>query len=182
MSAKPEHDAARKGITHWLGDLPSRALALIAGLILFAMMLLTLFDVAGRYLFNSPLPATSELIALMIAGLVFCALPYVCFREMHVTIDILDDVVPDWLKRIQGMFVNVFSAVALLVIAWRLYEMSITHYRYEEVSDELLMPFWPFTAAMAFLGVVAAWAQICAAAQYATGARSTPAQSYHGGE
>ena len=99
-------------LAYWIGIVPLQALAMISCAVLFLMMTLTFIDVGGRYVFNSPLPALAEIIAFMMAGLVFCILPMVCFREGHVTIDLLDGVVPRRLKRAQGVFINLASLPA----------------------------------------------------------------------
>jgi TRAP-type C4-dicarboxylate transport system permease small subunit len=165
----------RKALAFWLGTVPSRTLALISCLILFMMMALTFVDVGGRYLFNSPLPALAEIISFMMAGLVFGALPMVCFYEGHVTIDLFDSFVPRRLKRWQGVAVNVVSAAAMVFIAWRLWDKSMDHLTYGQATDELLLPLWPFSMGMAILSVVAAIAQFAAAGAYLIGVRDDPA-------
>lgn len=167
--------ASTSPLAFWLGTMPMRALAAVSCVVLFTMMALTFIDVAGRYLFNSPLPALAEIISFMMSGLVFCVLPLVCFREDHVTIDLLDGIVPKTLKRLQGAFVNIVSAGAVLFIAWRLWEKAMTHLRFEEATDELYMDIWPFSTGMAILCVLAAIAQLAAAVGYMTGARDDPA-------
>lgn len=154
-----------------LGARPSRLLAGGGGILLFAMMLLTLFDVAGRYLFNSPLPAVSELVAYMMAGVVFGTLPHVCFTEQNITIDLMDGVVPTRLKRLQGTIVNVISAGTLAFISWRLVDKAISDFSYPETTPELSMTIWPFTAAIALLCIVATIAQSCVSVLYLTHAR-----------
>ena len=161
----------------WIGMAPLRALAAISCLVLFLMMAMTFVDVAGRYLFNSPLPALAEIVSFMMAGLVFCVLPMVCFREGHVTIDLLDGVVPRRLKRLQGVSVNLVSAGAVSFIAWRLWVKAMSHLEYEEATDELYMDIWPFSTGMAVLCALAALAQLAVAAAYLTGARDDPAHA-----
>lgn len=160
--------------------MPTRTLALISCIVLFMMMVLTFVDVGGRYLFNSPLPALAEIIAFMMAGLVFGALPIVCYGEGHVTIDLLDGFIPRTLKRAQGALVNVISAGALFFIAWRLWEKAMAHLEFGEATDELYMDIWPFSVSMAVLSVVAALAQLAAAAAYLTGVRDDPATAAAG--
>ena len=178
--AERSEEPAETGISplaYWTGIVPLQALAMISCAVLFLMMAMTFIDVAGRYLFNSPLPALAEIISFMMAGLVFCVLPLVCFREGHVTIDLLDGLVPRRLKRLQGVFVNLASAGAVLFIAWRLWVKAMTHLQFEEATDELYMDIWPFSAGMAVLCVLAAVAQLAAAVAYLTGARTDPAQA-----
>ena len=159
-----------------IGILPLQALAVISCAVLFMMMTLTFIDVGGRYIFNSPLPALAEVISFMMAGLVFCILPLVCFREGHVTIDLLDGVVPRKLKRSQGVFVNLVAAGAVLFIAWRLWVKAMTHLEFGDATDELYMDIWPFSTGMAILCVLAAVAQLAAAVCYLVGARDDPAK------
>ncbi|HSH57106.1 MAG TPA: TRAP transporter small permease, partial [Halomonas sp.] len=75
-----------------------RALQLIlegvAGATLFGMMLLTTVDVIGRYFFNAPILGAVELTQLMLAALVFLSLPVVCWRQEHVSVDLLDAIFP----------------------------------------------------------------------------------------
>ena len=164
-------------LAFWIGTVPLRVLAAVSCLVLFLMMAMTFVDVAGRYLFNSPLPALAEIVSFMMAGLVFCVLPTVCFREGHVTIDLLDGAVPPRLKRLQGVSVNAVSAGVMLFIAWRLWVKAMAHLEYEEATDELYMDIWPFSTGMAILCTLAALAQLAVTAAYLTGARDDPADS-----
>lgn len=138
-------------LAFWLGVVPSRALGVISCLMLFVMMVLTFVDVAGRYLFSSPLPAGYEVISLIMPAIIFCALPHVCQQENHVTIDLLDSFVTEALRRWQGVFVSLVSAGAMMFIAWRLFERYRDHLRFNQVTDELYLPLWPFSLAMAVL-------------------------------
>ena len=88
-------------------------------------------------------------------GIIFCALPYVGERQTHVTIDLLDSFLSPAVRRWQGVFVNLFSAAALGFIAWRLYARSVDHRRFQEVTDELFLPLWPFSITMSVLCAIA---------------------------
>lgn len=155
MSTPPARPA-RGGVGYWLGELPSRLLGVLACLALFAIMLLTVVDVIGRYLFASPLPAAYEMISFIMPCIIFCALPAVSLNHGHVTIDLLDRVVPARLQRLQHVAVHLIAAAAMALIAWRLWVLSGDHYRYEGVTDELFMPLWRFSLAMAVISAVAA--------------------------
>lgn len=147
----------------------SKVLAGIACLVLFAMMVLTFVDVMGRYVFLAPLPAAYEMISLMMPAIIFCALPLTMLRETHVTVDLLDGFVRPRLARVQGVFVNMFSAAALALVAWRLGIKSFEDRNWETVTDELLLLVWPFGAAMTVLCAIAALAALVNAWSYATG-------------
>ncbi|MDH3234727.1 MAG: TRAP transporter small permease [Alphaproteobacteria bacterium] len=164
----------RHKLAFWFGTVPGRALAVVSCLLLFAMMALTFVDVAGRYLFNSPLPALHEIISFTMPGIIFCVLPTVCFREGHVTIDLLDGFVPQHWKRWQGFAVNLFSAAAMALIGWRLAVRAYDHFQFDEATDELYLSLWPFSLFAAVLSAVAVVALIAAAGGYLAGVRHHP--------
>ena len=86
-----------------------------------ALMLLTCADVAGRYLFNSPIWGAFELTEMMLAALIFGALPLVSLRNEHVTVDLFDPVTPDWLLHIQHVVACVIGFACTAYLAWRLW-------------------------------------------------------------
>ncbi|MEM8741864.1 MAG: TRAP transporter small permease [Pseudomonadota bacterium] len=149
-----------------LGHL-ARLLGLLASLFLFAMMLLVFTDVMGRYLFASPLPAAYELVSLTMPAIIFCALPLTVLREGHVTVDLLDALIPRGARRVQGVLVSLISAGALGLVTWRLWVRSGDQALYEEVSDELYLELWPFSAGMAMLCAVATLAAVLNAGLWA---------------
>ncbi len=150
----------------------SRLLAGVACLVLFGMMLLTFVDVIGRYVFLSPLPAAYEIISLLMPAIIFCALPLTVLRESHVTVDLLDAFIPSAVARVQGIFVSLFSAVALALITWRLGVKAWEDRYYETVTDELLLQIWPFGAGMAVLCAIATLAALANAWGYLSGSRT----------
>lgn len=150
-------------------DLVSVVLAGAACLVLFAMMGFVFADVVGRYFFLSPLPAAYEVVSLMMPVLIFCALPLTVLRQGHVTVDLLDSMIPGAVARVQQVAVNLFSAVALGLMAWRLAVRGRDQSLYNEVTDELFLELWPFSAGMAMLATLAALACLVNAWRAAAG-------------
>lgn len=159
-------------VTFWLGKAPSQTLGVVSCILLFLMMLVTFVDVGGRYLFSSPLPAAYEIISLIMPGIIFCALPFVGYRETHVTIDLLDTFLTPVVRRWQGFLVSLFSAAALGFVAYRLYARSVDHQRFREVTDELFLPLWPFSLLMSILCAVATLAMLANTYAYLTDRRA----------
>lgn len=93
----------------------------VAAIILFVMMMLTCADVVGRYFLGRPVTGAFELTEMMLAGLIFTGLPLVTLRQEHVTVDVLDPVMPDWLARAQHVLASAISFVATGYLAWRLW-------------------------------------------------------------
>lgn len=139
--------------TGFSGGLTSltRVLTLIACVNLFVIMAISFVDVLGRYLFLAPVPAAYELISLLMPAVIFCALPNVVLNEGHVTVDLLDRYVSPVLARVQTIVVNIISALALMVLAWRLAVKGMDDFTYETTTNELWIAIWPFGIGMAAL-------------------------------
>lgn len=103
----------------WFDRWVAPVLGWFAGAVLFALMALTCIDVAGRYLFNSPVWGAFELTEMMLAALIFAALPLVSLRNEHVTVDLFDPMTPDWLLRVQHVVACVIGVVSTAYLAWR---------------------------------------------------------------
>ncbi|WP_254799122.1 TRAP transporter small permease [Halomonas sp. SS10-MC5] len=112
----------------------------VAGATLFAMMLLTTADVTGRYFFNSPILGTVELTQLMLAALVFLSLPVVCWREEHVSVDLLDSVFPARLIWIRQVLVNLIVTGALWLMARRVWALGERAMQWGDVTEFLRIP------------------------------------------
>jgi TRAP-type transport system small permease protein len=161
----------RSGAEYWLGDVPAKVLGVVACAMLFVMMMLTFVDVAGRYLFAAPLPAAYEMIAFVMPGIIFCALPHVNLQEGHVTIDLLDGFISKKIQRWQSFVVNMLSAIAVGFVAVQLWTRSRSHLRYEEVTDELYLELWIFSTTMSVLCGIAVIAFLVNAWGYAANTR-----------
>jgi TRAP-type C4-dicarboxylate transport system permease small subunit len=105
----------------WFDRRVAPVLGWFAAAVLMALMLLTCADVAGRYLFNSPVWGAFELTEMMLAALIFAALPLVSLRNEHVTVDLFDPVTPGWVLRIQHVAACLIGFVCTAYLAWRLW-------------------------------------------------------------
>jgi TRAP-type transport system small permease protein len=117
--------------------------AWVAGALLLTMMLLTVADVIGRYLFNSPLPGATELTELLLAAVIFLGLPAVCMEDGHVKVDILVDHISAKLAPLLGLAATLLSTLALCLIAWRLWTQGGDIAEYGEITSTLKIPVAP---------------------------------------
>lgn len=101
-----------------------RTLGALAAIVLFAMMMVTVVDVAGRYLFARPLPGGFELTQVLLAQLIFIALPLVTARQGHVTITLTDRLFSPRAAEIRDRIVNLICGVVTAAIAWRLWLLA----------------------------------------------------------
>ena len=133
-----------------------RFLGVIAAIVLFAMMTLTFVDVFGRKFLNKPVYGAYEITELLMGVLIFSALPIVTARQGHVTIDVLDQLVPRSARAAQHVIVTLLSAIVLAFIAWRLWLLGIDHGNSNEVTMTLYIPHSPFAHAFGVLAGLSA--------------------------
>ena len=66
--------------------------AIISGLILFSLAILTFCDVFGRRFLNSPVAGTIEIVEFGIALVAFLAMPRAFFLNDHVSADLIKNI------------------------------------------------------------------------------------------
>jgi hypothetical protein len=159
-----------------------RFMAVLGGLVLSALILLTCLSVLGRtlntvlhgwmgtiapgfskWLLNlgvGPIEGDFELVEAGVAFAIFAFLPLCQIKSMHASVDILANTFPRWLNRFLRMITEVIFAAVLVVIAWRLYEGMLSKRSYGETTFLLEFPIWWSYAASLFAAIVAAMAGV----------------------
>lgn len=107
---------------------------------LFFMMTLTFCDVIGRYLFNSPIIGALELTEFSMAIVIFLGLVLLTSDEGHVTVDLIDNFVPDKIKAIQKIIINLVNLAVMVVISWQLWIKAQDAAGYGDRTEYLYMP------------------------------------------
>ena len=128
--------------------------ATFAGVMLASVMMVTVVDVVGRYAFKRPLPGATEIIEILMALLVYIALPVVSQRNAHISVDLLGSVVPAAVAPIREIVIRVLCAGVLGIIAWRLwlYAGQLTR----DVTEYLKLPQAPLVYFLSVFAAVAA--------------------------
>lgn len=129
----------------------ARLLLAIAAVLLFAMLLLTAFDVIGRYLLNAPINGKTELIRFMMAGMIAATLPVIGVTGGHISVDLFDARFSRRAAAFRDLFTDTLAASALGVLAWWLVFRADRLASRGYVSDFLHLPLHPmayFVAAM----------------------------------
>ncbi|MCL4802211.1 MAG: TRAP transporter large permease subunit [Burkholderiales bacterium] len=151
------------------------ALAALGSLWIFALMLLICGDIAGRALFNAPIPGTPELVALSVPGIVFLQLAQVVRARRMIHADLILRVIEERAPvagRLYGLlFALAGLAVFVFLLVWAVPDLA-TAIRSDEFAGAqgaFTVPVWPFklalaagaaATALAFLGV--AWRELAA--------------------
>jgi TRAP-type C4-dicarboxylate transport system permease small subunit len=124
---------------------------LLAAAALFAIMVITLVDVAGRKLADASLPGSLELTELLMVTVIFAALPMVSLHGEHVVFDSLDAWLgPRW-RRAQRFVVEAFCALALAGMAGLLWHKAGQMMEFGDRTAQLGIPQGPFVYGMSLL-------------------------------
>ena len=140
-----------------------------SALVLFALMAMTCIDVVGRYFFNSPLDGATELTQLMMGLIVFAILPTVCYREEHVSVDLLDLWMPNSWINVRQAILNLLMAVMMLFVAWRVWISANFMADYGDATEFLAIPYAPITYFIAVMSGAASIAFLVNALRYFRG-------------
>lgn len=127
-----------------IGRLLEVTLGVAAAAILLALAAVTCIDVVGRYIFDAPLKGAFEITELMVAALVFLALPLTTERVEHVEVDLLNAFLGLPVRRVLSAFAGLFSAALLSTFAWRLFSHAWKAAEDGSVTNALAIPLAPF--------------------------------------
>jgi TRAP-type C4-dicarboxylate transport system permease small subunit len=120
-----------------------RVLGYVAAAALFAMMVLTFADVVGRKLFAS-IPGSLEVTELLMLVVIFLGLPLASLKGEHVFFDLLDQFLPEPLRRFQAVLSNGVCAALLLGAAWLVYVRAGRTVDQGDITAQLQIPVGPF--------------------------------------
>jgi len=136
------------------------AWALLGGLVLLAIALMTSWSATSGWLFGKPLPGDVELVEMLTAVSVFMFLPYCQLTGANVTADLFTAKAS---PRTVALLTLLGAVVALgfsLLLLWRMYEGLLDYRRYVETTTILKIPIWyayvPALVSLALLAAAAA--------------------------
>ncbi len=132
-----------------------------ASAVLLAMMLLTVVDVVGRYVFRRPVRGAFEVTELMLVVLIFAGLPLVSFADEHAVMDFIDRVLGPRAQRRLLRGVQALSAAFMFLLAWLVWRKADRIWGYRDATDVLRIVYGPFVyfmaVTLALAGMIHAW-------------------------
>lgn len=120
-----------------------RLLAIIAAILIALLIGVTCIDVIGRYLLNRPFGGAYELTQMLLAALVFVALPLTTADGGHVEVDLALHLLPHKAQRLLGRLAGLISAVVLAYFTWRLVLIGMAQLHEGTRSASLALPMAP---------------------------------------
>ena len=124
-------------------------LAYAGSYVLFGMMLLTIFDVIGRYVFNSPITGAFEITEAMMVTMVFFFIGYAQAKKSHVAVDLVVNLLPEKLRVIIDIITHTLSLLMMILIAWMSMLRWLELMRIKEYTAILHIPVSPFLLILA---------------------------------
>ena len=94
---------------HWL----ARACLTLSALCLFSIMILTVVEVIGRYMFNAPIFGRQDIAQILLALSIFLAFPVVTLRGEQIDVDLLDNLFSERAAFWRDRFIAFLVAVSL---------------------------------------------------------------------
>ncbi len=146
-----EKNSTQAGVWNSFLNFLHRLFEPLVSIALFFMMALTFFDVIGRYLFKSPIIGALELTEFSMAIVIFLGLVLLTSQEGHVTVDLLDSFVPDKIKPVQKVAINLINLAVMAVISWKLWIKAQDAAEYGDRTEYLSMPLSPLIYFMSIM-------------------------------
>lgn len=154
--AIPEASLKQDNAWQYLAVLPTW----LASASLFALMMMTFFDVLMRSIFNNPIESATELTRLLMAIIVFSSLPIVSWKGKNIVVDLLDPLFSRRLALIRDITIDLVCGIVLLWPAKRVLDLAERARSYGDVTEYLNMPqhyiawyiaFFTFATALTFI-------------------------------
>jgi len=156
----------------------SRFMAILGGIVLSFLIVLTCISIAGRILNGilhgsfmqglapgfadwmisigvGPVNGDFELVESGVAFAIFAFLPLCQITSGHASVDVFTNMLPRGFNRFSRMVIEIVFAAVLILIAWRLYEGMMSKKGYGETTFLLQFPIW-WAFAASFAGAVVA--------------------------
>lgn len=121
-----------------------RFLAIIGGATLLCLMLLTVYAVIMRYVFNAPVLWALDygrvgLVIVTFAGLAHCG-----WTGGHIAVDFVGSFAPPAALRVSDTIIRLICAVLIGLMAWQGFEQGLDALEMGEGTNEVEIPLFPF--------------------------------------
>ena len=116
---------------------------IVSGLCVFVILVIGVFDTAGRAFFNSPFIGAVEISEALLAVALFSALGYLQKTGGHVVVDVFSNGYGPRLKKFATLVILAAMLAVLSFLLWRSGIGALTAYRTNDVSAGFLrVPIW----------------------------------------
>lgn len=137
-----------------------KVLEWVSSIMLAVMMVLTLADVIGRYVFNAPIFGASEMITQLMAMVIFSGLGICNARDDHVFVGLFDGHFRVLSPRLYEFLIQGLSIAAMTLIAYVLFEQAVDSYHHDSRTVVLDAPLIFVISAISLLSLISVFSLI----------------------
>jgi TRAP-type C4-dicarboxylate transport system permease small subunit len=135
--------------------------ALLGGLLLLVIALMTAWSAASGWLLGKPLPGDVELVEMLTAISVFMFLPYCQLTGANVSADLFTARAGPRLVAVLELVAASVAIAFSLLLLWRMYAGLLDYRKYVETTTILHIPIWAaYPPALVSLALLAAAALV----------------------
>lgn len=127
---------------HRLLEPVCRWFALAGGLVLVALIIMSLISLVGRKLFATPIRGDMELMEMGAAIAIAAFLPLCELHGRHIKADAFTLWAPDRVNRRLDIFAHLLMFLAAALLTWRTFLQMQDNMEYGDVSTLLSVPMW----------------------------------------
>lgn len=138
--------------------------ALLGGIILFGVALMTTWSATSGVVFHKPLPGDFEMTEMLTAVAVFMWLPYCQINNANVAADIFTARAGLRTVALLGVVAGVVALAFGAALIWRMYAGLLDYRQYVETTAILRIPIW-----YAYVPALISLALLCAASLISLG-------------
>ena len=126
-----------------LADKASLFFSNIAAMFLLALVVLTVIDVVGRYIFSAPVVGAVELVRIGMAGIIFFSFPIIFLRNDHIVVDLIPFFKSGWIAWVTSIVILAVTAYVAVKVGDRVFDYAIRALEDEDTTEYLAIPRWP---------------------------------------
>ena len=118
----------------------SRFISNLSGIAVLWIIAITCVDVVGRYFFNSPLYAGSEMVQVSMAFVIFLSLPGLFFKNENIIVDLFPFFKKGYLGWVLGLSFLAISGYSLLIIGDKTFSLAMRSLEDGDTYEYIIAP------------------------------------------
>ena len=118
----------------------ARFLTRVAAVFLLGMVAINVIDVGLRSTINAPIFGTHEIVVFMLAAVAFLAIPEVFLRDQHITIELIDQIIPETAAHWLQAFGSLCGLIFVALLAWHMTQPALDYIEFNEITMDLQIP------------------------------------------
>ncbi|MDD4873977.1 MAG: TRAP transporter small permease [Dehalococcoidales bacterium] len=128
----------------------SKWISWIAGAGVVSMLVLTVSDIIGIKIFNSPVPGSIELVAFLGVVITAFGLAYTQSQHSNIQVEFFVTRLPKRIRAGVNAFILLLCIILFTLLSWQSVKYGLVLQQTGEVSMTSRIPFYPFIYATAF--------------------------------